>query len=70
MRIAFLLPDRPKKQKKSCRMSLSDYLHEHFTGTLPVNNLNEALEVLDKSFHLRASVADTQIVLAPYSRTL
>lgn len=31
-------------------------LNELFTGTLPANNLNEALEVLEHSFHMQATL--------------
>jgi ferric-dicitrate binding protein FerR (iron transport regulator) len=43
------------------RMDCSDYLNECFTGTLPADNLNEALEVLEKSFHLHATAAGRQV---------
>jgi ferric-dicitrate binding protein FerR (iron transport regulator) len=48
------------------RMDCKDYLDECFTGTLPVDNLNEALEVLEKSFHLHATAADRQVHLTCY----
>ncbi|MDR2811295.1 MAG: FecR domain-containing protein [Tannerellaceae bacterium] len=41
----------------------TNYLNECFTGTLPVDNLNEALEVLEKSFHLHATAVDKQVHL-------
>jgi hypothetical protein len=36
---------------------------ELFTGTLPANSLNEALEILEKSFHLHAATLDGQVEL-------
>ncbi len=34
-----------------------------FTGTLPVNNLNEVLEVLEQSYHLKTTIDGKEVVL-------
>jgi ferric-dicitrate binding protein FerR (iron transport regulator) len=40
-----------------------DCLSDPFTGTLPVNNLNEALEVVEHSYHLKAVINGKKIVI-------
>jgi ferric-dicitrate binding protein FerR (iron transport regulator) len=42
-----------------CKGCLSD----PFTGTLPVNNLNEALEVVEHSYHLKAVINGKEITI-------
>ena len=34
-----------------------------FTGTLPLTNLNEVLEVIEKSYHLKAQIKGKEIIL-------
>lgn len=46
-------------------INCKDCLTDKFTGTLPVNNLNEALEVLKKSYHLQAEAKNKIILLKP-----
>jgi ferric-dicitrate binding protein FerR (iron transport regulator) len=43
-----------------------EYLDDLFTGTLPAGNLNEALEALEKSFHLHATTIDNRVRLLCY----
>lgn len=38
-----------------------DCFSDPFTGTLPVNNLNEALEILEHSYHLKAVLHENEI---------
>lgn len=38
-------------------------LDDTFTGPLPVNNLNEVLEVIERSFHLKAVISGKEILL-------
>ena len=38
-------------------------LADKFTGTLPVVNLNEVLEVLEKSYHFKTEIIDKKILL-------
>lgn len=45
--------------KVDCKQRLSD----SFTGTLPVNDLNEALEVIEHSYHLKATLTGREIVI-------
>ena len=39
------------------------YLNDPFTSTLPVTNLNEVLEVLERSYHLKAVINGKEIFL-------
>ncbi|MDR2563277.1 MAG: FecR domain-containing protein [Prevotellaceae bacterium] len=43
----------------------SDCLSDTFTGTLPVNDLNEVLEVIERSYHLKALLNGKKITLMP-----
>jgi ferric-dicitrate binding protein FerR (iron transport regulator) len=45
------------------RIDHKELLTDSFTGTLPVNNLNEVLEVIERSWHLKAIISDREIVL-------
>lgn len=40
-----------------------DCLEDSFTGILPTNNLNEVLEVIEHSYHLKAVITGKEIVL-------
>ena len=45
--------------KINCKKCLSD----RFTGTLPVNALNEVLEIIERSYHLEAEINRKEIIL-------
>ena len=45
------------------KIESEDYLNDPFTSTLPVTNLNEVLEVLERSYHLRAVINGKEIYL-------
>jgi ferric-dicitrate binding protein FerR (iron transport regulator) len=45
------------------KMNCKDCLSDPFTGTLPVNNLNEVLEVIERSYHLQAVIGGREIVI-------
>jgi ferric-dicitrate binding protein FerR (iron transport regulator) len=45
------------------KVDCKECLTEAFTGTLPVNNLNEALEVIEYSYHLKAVLSKKKIVM-------
>jgi len=45
--------------KVNCKNCLSD----PFTGTLPINNLNEALEIIEYSYHLKATIKGKEITI-------
>lgn len=45
------------------KIESEDYLNDPFTSTLPVTNLNEVLEVLEHSYHLRAVINGKEIYL-------
>ncbi|WP_029902539.1 FecR family protein [Prevotella sp. 10(H)] len=40
-----------------------DCLKDSFTGTLPINDLNEVLEVLEQSYHLKATLNGKKIIM-------
>ena len=46
--------------KVNCKNCLDD----KFTGTLPLNDLNEVLEVIEKSYHLKTEIIDKEILLS------
>ncbi|MDR3339861.1 MAG: FecR domain-containing protein [Candidatus Symbiothrix sp.] len=45
------------------KMDCKDCLSDPFTGTLPVNNLNEVLEVIERSYHLQAVIREKEILI-------
>ena len=45
------------------RIESEVYLNDPFTSTLPVTNLNEVLEVLEHSYHLKAVINGKEIFL-------
>jgi len=45
--------------KVSCKKCLTD----QFTGTVPNTNLNEVLEVIERSYHLKATITGKEVIL-------
>lgn len=45
------------------KVECSACMTDPFTGTLPINNLNEVLEVIERSFHLKAVIAGKEILM-------
>ena len=45
------------------KIESEEYLNDPFTSTLPVSNLNEVLEVLERSYHLKAVINGKEIFL-------
>lgn len=45
------------------KINSNNYLDDPFTSTLPINNLNEVLEVLEHSYHLKAVINGKEIIL-------
>lgn len=45
------------------RVACNECLSNTFTGTLPTNNLNEALEVIELSYGLKASIRNKEVLL-------
>lgn len=45
------------------RVACNEFLANTFTGTLPTNNLNEALEVIELSYGLKASIRNKEVLL-------
>lgn len=39
------------------------YLNDQFTGILPINDLNEALEILEYSYHLKATIKGKEVII-------
>jgi len=50
----------------SVKIDCKECLSDRFTGTLPVNDLNEALEIIEHSYHLRAVINGKEIVMKDY----
>lgn len=45
------------------KIKAKNFLDDPFTGTLPVNDLNEVLEVIERSYHLKAEINGKEILL-------
>lgn len=45
------------------KVNCQEYLKDQFTGILPVNDLNEALEILEYSYHLKATIKGKEITI-------
>ena len=45
------------------KANCEDYLSDLFTGTLPINDLNEALEIIEYSYHLKAIIKGKEITI-------
>lgn len=45
------------------KIDCKDCLTDRFTGTLPVNNLNEVFEVIEHSYHLKAVIRGKEVVM-------
>jgi len=61
--LAFVLQTIENNYDITIKIDCKDCLDDKFTGTLPVNNLNEVLEILGKLYHLTATIRDNKIVL-------
>lgn len=45
------------------QMNLKENLNDGFTGTLPISDLNEVFEILEKSYHVKATISGKNITL-------
>ena len=45
------------------QVDCKDCLSDLFTGTLPANNLNEVLEIIERSYHLKSIITGKKIHL-------
>jgi ferric-dicitrate binding protein FerR (iron transport regulator) len=45
------------------KMDCKECLPDRFTGTLPANNLNETLEVIEHSYHLKTEIKGKEIIM-------
>ena len=61
--LALVLQAIEKNYDVEIGIDCKDCLNDKFTGTLPVTKLNEALEILEKSYHLTATMSDRKIIL-------
>jgi transmembrane sensor len=43
----------------------SNYMPDLFTGTIPSSNLNEAIEIIEKSYHLQGQITGDKLILTP-----
>jgi ferric-dicitrate binding protein FerR (iron transport regulator) len=58
---ARVIRDMEKSYNRIIQIDCKDCLSDPFTGTLPVNDLNEALEVLEQTYHLKAVINRKEI---------
>ena len=61
--LAFVLQAIENNYDVKIGINCKDCLNDKFTGTLPVTNLYEVLEILEKTYHLTATMSDKKIVL-------
>jgi transmembrane sensor len=54
-----------KEYNVHIKVSHSAYMTDLFTGTIPSNDIQEALEVLEKSYHFHSTMKDRQILITP-----
>ncbi len=47
------------------RIKTKSYLKDLFTGTLPNSNINEDLEILEKSYHFKAIMTSQEVLIIP-----
>jgi ferric-dicitrate binding protein FerR (iron transport regulator) len=52
-----------KNYNMTIKIDCEKYLSDLFTGTLPINDLNEALSVIEHSYHLKAIINGREIIL-------
>jgi ferric-dicitrate binding protein FerR (iron transport regulator) len=52
-----------KNYNVTIKMNCVECLTDEFTGTLPLNNLNEILEVIEQSYHLKAIINGKEIIM-------
>ena len=47
------------------RIKTEVYLKDLFTGILPNSNINEDLEILEKSYHFKAIMTSSEVLIIP-----
>ncbi|MDR1717225.1 MAG: FecR domain-containing protein [Prevotella sp.] len=52
-----------KNYNMTIKIDCEEYLSDLFTGTLPINDLNEALSVIEQTYHLKAIINGREIIL-------
>lgn len=48
------------------KLECEDCLNDTFTGTMPISNLNEVLEIIEKSYHMQSVIKGNEIVLKSF----
>ena len=61
--LAFVLQSIEKNYEINIKTTYKDSISDPFTGTIPSSNLNEALEVIEKSYHLKSTIIGKSIIL-------
>jgi len=61
--LAFVLQAIENNYDVNIMINCKDCLNDKFTGTLPITNLNEVLEIIEKTYHMKATMRDKKIVL-------
>jgi ferric-dicitrate binding protein FerR (iron transport regulator) len=59
---ARVIRDMEESYNRIIQIDCKDCLSDPFTGTLPVNDLNEALEVLEHTYHIRLSSTEKKLL--------
>lgn len=54
-----------KNYNVKIRIKAKSYLTDLFTGTLPNSNINEDLEILEKSYHFKAIMTSQEVLIIP-----
>lgn len=61
--LAYVIKAIEKAYNVQINTTYKDSISDLFTGTIPSSNLNEALQVLEKSYHLKGSIKGNNIIL-------
>ena len=61
--LSYVLQAIKRNYNNNIRTTYQDSISDSFTGTIPSTNLNEALEVIEKSYHLKGTIAGKYIIL-------
>lgn len=61
--LSYVLQAIKRNYNINIRTTYQDSISDSFTGTIPSTNLNEALEVIEKSYHLKGTIAGKYIIL-------
>lgn len=62
-KLGVVLSTLEKNYNYRFEIDCTNCLEDIFTGTLPISDINEVLEVLEKSYHLKATIKGKEILL-------